>query len=247
MGSESDFPPPFFANLLLKAEFVLAAILDRSGKVLVGNKAMEDITGPPVQGLQFEEFLTRGSGAVLLEILEELHKKGGERSVMLHVAGQSTAAPNSYNFQIKSVEENRFLLFGEPMQRLSNKEAEQYMIITNELSATARELEKTKKTLLLRAEELERTNERLNEEIVRRTKTQREKEGVIQELEKALAEVKRLSGMLPICASCKKIRDDTGYWRQIESYISSHSEAQFSHGICPDCARDLYPELYDED
>ena len=64
-------------------------------------------------------------------------------------------------------------------------------------------------------------------------------------LKQALARVKRLSGMLPICASCKKIRDDSGYWNTIEEYIEKHSEAEFSHGICPDCARRLYPELYE--
>lgn len=66
-----------------------------------------------------------------------------------------------------------------------------------------------------------------------------------EKLTKALAEVKQLSGFLPICASCKKIRDDKGYWNQIESYISQHSEAKFSHGICPECAKKLYPEFYD--
>ncbi|MCD4755694.1 MAG: hypothetical protein K8R75_07815, partial [Deltaproteobacteria bacterium] len=65
-----------------------------------------------------------------------------------------------------------------------------------------------------------------------------------EELTKAIAEVKQLSGFLPICASCKKIRDDKGYWNQIESYISQHSEAEFSHSICPECAKKLYPELY---
>jgi hypothetical protein len=64
------------------------------------------------------------------------------------------------------------------------------------------------------------------------------------ELREAMSEVKILSGFLPICASCKKIRDDKGYWNQIESYIRDHSEAEFSHGICPDCAEKLYPELY---
>ena len=59
----------------------------------------------------------------------------------------------------------------------------------------------------------------------------------VSELEAALAKVKTLSGLLPICASCKKIRDDKGYWTQIESYIRVHSEADFSHGFCPDCAR----------
>ncbi len=66
-------------------------------------------------------------------------------------------------------------------------------------------------------------------------------------LEIALAEVKRLSGLLPICSSCKKIRNDEGYWQQIELYIRDHSEADFSHGICPDCARRLYGALLDEE
>ncbi len=61
-------------------------------------------------------------------------------------------------------------------------------------------------------------------------------------VEQAMAQVKILNGLLPICASCKKIRDDHGYWNQIESYIRDHSQADFSHGICPDCLRTLYPE-----
>jgi hypothetical protein len=64
-----------------------------------------------------------------------------------------------------------------------------------------------------------------------------------EEKEKALQDVKVLRGFLPICASCKKIRDDQGYWNQIESYIRDHSEAEFSHGICPDCTKKLYPDL----
>ncbi|MDU9049893.1 MAG: cache domain-containing protein [Candidatus Electrothrix sp. Rat3] len=67
-----------------------------------------------------------------------------------------------------------------------------------------------------------------------------------EKLQQAMSQVKILSGFLPICASCKKIRDDKGYWNQIESYIRKHSEAEFSHGICPDCAEKLYPELYEE-
>ena len=70
------------------------------------------------------------------------------------------------------------------------------------------------------------------------------KEKLILDLQKALAEVKTLSGMLPICSSCKKIRDDKGYWQQIEEYIRDHSEAEFTHGICNDCVEKLYPEIY---
>jgi len=60
------------------------------------------------------------------------------------------------------------------------------------------------------------------------------------ELQEALTEVKKLSGFLPICAACKKIRDDQGYWKQVETYIEEHSEAEFSHSICPDCTESLY-------
>ncbi|WP_306601929.1 response regulator [Geothrix sp. 21YS21S-2] len=67
--------------------------------------------------------------------------------------------------------------------------------------------------------------------------------GLRRSLEETLAQVKTLSGLLPICARCKKIRDDNGYWNQIEAFISAHSDADFTHGICPDCSRALYPEM----
>lgn len=65
----------------------------------------------------------------------------------------------------------------------------------------------------------------------------------VAKLAKSLDEVKTLSGLLPICASCKKVRNDNGYWQQIEVYLTEHSDADFSHGICPECIRKLYPEL----
>lgn len=66
-------------------------------------------------------------------------------------------------------------------------------------------------------------------------RAEEEREHVIQELRTAIAEVKTLTGLLPMCAWCKKIRDDSGYWRKVEEYVSKHSEAEFTHGICPDC------------
>jgi YesN/AraC family two-component response regulator len=67
-----------------------------------------------------------------------------------------------------------------------------------------------------------------------------------EELERALAEVKRLSGLLPICSRCKKIRDDKGYWHKVEAYIQEHSEATFTHGICGDCVRVMYGDVIPE-
>jgi hypothetical protein len=62
-----------------------------------------------------------------------------------------------------------------------------------------------------------------------------------EKLGKLLAEVKTLSGMMPICSHCKKVRDDKGYWNQIEAYLNEHIDAEFTHGICPDCAKDVFP------
>lgn len=79
-----------------------------------------------------------------------------------------------------------------------------------------------------------------------RKQHEKEREALIDDLKKSLTKVRQLSGLLPICASCKKIRDDKGYWNQIEAYIRDHSEAEFSHGICPDCSKELYPEYHRE-
>jgi hypothetical protein len=64
-----------------------------------------------------------------------------------------------------------------------------------------------------------------------------------QALTKALKKIKTLSGLLPICSSCKKIRDDKGYWNQVEDYVAEHTEASFSHSICPECMERLYPQI----
>jgi len=80
-------------------------------------------------------------------------------------------------------------------------------------------------------------------DITQRKLIEEEREKLIKELKNVLDQVKQLSGMLPICSSCKMIRDDKGYWSQIESYIRDHSEAEFSHSICPECAKKLYPDV----
>jgi PAS domain S-box-containing protein len=80
-------------------------------------------------------------------------------------------------------------------------------------------------------------------DITERKVVELDREKLIGELQEALAKVKQLSGLLPICASCKKVREDNGYWTQIEAYVRDHSEAEFSHCICPACEKRLYPEF----
>jgi hypothetical protein len=91
-----------------------------------------------------------------------------------------------------------------------------------------------------RTADLEKANKQLQHEVKERVATEQQKEELINKLQIALSEIKKLSGLLPICASCKIIRDDRGYWNQIETYISSHSEAVFSHSLCPECMDKLY-------
>ncbi|HBI14451.1 MAG TPA: hypothetical protein DDY20_02870 [Desulfobulbaceae bacterium] len=85
-------------------------------------------------------------------------------------------------------------------------------------------------------------NSRLTSINIESERLKKELENTIEQLETTLSEVKTLTGLLPICASCKKIRDDKGYWNQIESYIKERSEVDFSHSICPECVDKLYSE-----
>jgi len=80
-------------------------------------------------------------------------------------------------------------------------------------------------------------------DISARKRAEEEREKLHIKLQEAFDNIKTLKGLLPICANCKNIRDDKGYWNQIEAYIRDHSDAEFSHSICPDCAKKLYPEL----
>jgi hypothetical protein len=113
------------------------------------------------------------------------------------------------------------------------------------------------RTFLRVRDELKQMNEFLEERITDRTaelsievaERQRygaERDKVIVELQDALARIKTLTGLLPTCASCKKIKDEEGRWIHMESYIQDHSSAKFTHGLCPDCIKKLYPEIYEE-
>lgn len=95
-----------------------------------------------------------------------------------------------------------------------------------------------------RTEELLKTNELLKTEILERRKIDEERVKLIEDLQNALDNIKTLKGLIPICSSCKNIRDDQGYWNELEVYISKHSDIEFSHSLCPDCMKKYYPEEY---
>jgi DNA-binding NtrC family response regulator len=113
----------------------------------------------------------------------------------------------------------------------------------DEVLATVREALEKQRLVMENRRLLQTVQQQLAE--LRQAEEVREK--LIHELQDALAEIKTLRGILPICSSCKKIRDDEGYWHQVEVYIRDHSEAEFSHGLCPECAKKLYPEFFADD
>jgi hypothetical protein len=106
-----------------------------------------------------------------------------------------------------------------------------------------RQIDRAEKAEQESKEKLQRAYEELRVEIEERKLAEAEREKLIVELREALSEVKQLSSLLPICASCKKIRDDKGYWNQLEQYLHEHSGIVFTHGICPECAKKLYPNI----
>lgn len=107
----------------------------------------------------------------------------------------------------------------------------------DELSRHRRDLEQLVEE---KAQEIIKKNHQLTKEVEAKTRIETEREKLITKLQEALANVKTLSKMLPICSSCKSIRDDQGYWNEITEYIEKHSATMFSHSLCPSCSRELY-------
>ena len=84
----------------------------------------------------------------------------------------------------------------------------------------------------------------IDRDVTERRRAEAEREKLIDELQQAIVDIKTLSGLVPICSNCKKIRDDQGFWTNLEKYIQERTPAHFSHGICPDCAKKLYPDYF---
>ncbi len=159
------------------------------------------------------------------------------------------------------VDKCRALVQGNPLTSITSRSGDELDGLIKDFDSMSLQLEQSKMENKKAKDALEEANEELEERVQERTseitevnrklidenterrKAEQEKEALIKELKETITQVKTLKGLLPICSSCKNIRDDKGYWNQIELYIKDHSEAEFSHGICPECAKKLYPEL----
>jgi predicted signal transduction protein with EAL and GGDEF domain len=142
--------------------------------------------------------------------------------------------------QERTVALNEALMIGAMRQHELTEAAEN---LNAQLQAEIAARLKTAQELEEKARLLDLANAQLLTELAERRRTEEEMRMKNTELAKAMATVKSLSGLLPICSGCKKIRDDKGYWSQVESYISKHSEATFSHGLCPGCIEKYFPGI----
>jgi hypothetical protein len=239
--------PAFFYtrfNDYLNIDVDAVALVDMKGRVLTGWVRDSDpenkFVGAAVQGLP--HFSSVGEAAF---------SGGGRRSHESEAAIVSTHQLPGFPFHVAVSYSKKNVL------QKWRRETTRHMVIlffTTLIVALALALAHRHRQRRRNAEldlrvHLARLEETVAERTVQLTETNRELLQKNAELEEAISEVKTLSGLLPICSYCKKIRDDKGYWTQIESYVRRHSEADFSHSICPDCARKHFPEydIYDED
>jgi hypothetical protein len=222
---------------VIQALPIPAFLIDEFLHVAVSNQACgkftptyEKIQGRPFASLLGGQGAAKKAESLLQGLFSDRKPRVGEGT--LRIEDAMVWARMTFR-SIRVMNERFVLVLVEDLTR------EKIQLHENEL--LRRELEKRVEQ---RTAELRKTNENLSLEVAEREKAEQEREQVIVKLQQALALVKRLSGFLPICASCKKIRDDQGYWQQVEAYIRDHSEAEFSHGLCPECAKKLYPELF---
>ena len=216
----------------------LIMIHDLNGNLLNVNPAVsklsgytfEELIGHPISDFIFPEFRSLFQD----EYLEEIKQQGHSEGVVIFQAKDGKKHYVEYNNVLVTPDRRKPYISGLGRDITDRVHAERALQKSyDELDFRVKE----------RTADLARANDQLKLQIEERKIVETEKEKLIVELKKALGEVKTLSGLLPICASCKKIRDDQGYWNQLEHYIQKYSEAEFSHSVCPDCAKILYPEL----
>ncbi len=189
-------------------------VIDKEGKVIQWNHAIENLTG-----IKFEEIIGKGDFEYALPFYNE------RRPILIDlVLNPDEKLDHMYPFLEKSGD----MLISAELYHPSLRQDGIY------LWGAASPLFDSDGEIVGAIETLR--------DITDRKKVEEERERLIAELKEAMAKVRTLSGFLPICAKCKKIRDDDGYWKQIESYIREHSNAEFSHGLCPGCLENMYGE-----
>jgi len=160
---------------------------------------------------------------------------------------QITDLAESFGMMIVKLEA-RELLLEQTIQELQNVHQQLKQELQKKqdaASALQKERNQLEDLVRERRGEIVKSNHKLQIEILSRKRIEEEREQLIFEITEALTRMKQLKRLLPICPSCKNIRDDEGYWNNLEVYLGKHSNAEFSHGICRSCMKKLYPERYE--
>ena len=208
--------------LLKNASSILFFKLDSEGIIAEANRAAETVVGQPLTGRQFAELVVDFSGA-----LDLVGVAAAPDTKLLLSLSTRTGLPQSFFFT--------FLSRGDAIFVLGELDSEEIQAMSRTVVALNQELSNMSRQLHQQNAQLRRLND--------------ENQDLIQKLQRALSDVKTLSGLVPICSHCKSIRNDQGFWSGVESFLNLYPDSGLSHGICPVCADRYYPDmnLYDED
>ena len=214
-----DWSKPI-CHFLAAARSTILVQIDDEGLIVSANRAFEHAAGlsGQAEGLRASDYLLNEDGHPHPAFIDPI-KKDNE-NILVHFSFRN----QFFSCVLMKIEPGQ-LLVGEALTVSENSIMEQMTALTNETIRFSRELRDKNAQLI-----------RLNYE----------KDELIDKLTEAKNQIKTLSGMIPICSYCKNIRDDKGFWQRVEEYVTNHSEAIFSHGICPDCIRKYFPEMADE-
>jgi len=208
----------------------------------------------------------------ILSRISDIHARQGQHDRALDYYRQHSAVKDSiYNYKVSSrlaslqiqyeteqqAEENRRLAQENRIKALEldrQRNFRNYLLLLIVLGGLViiafvflyRNQSRDNRLLAEKNQQIIQAHRQLEEEIAERKQIEHEREKLIQKLQSSLEKIKTLRGLIPICANCKKIRDDKGYWQQVEEYIRKYSDARFSHSICPECMQKLYPDYCKE-